>query len=115
MFWWYKNDISMMKLRTITDYLETIAPLSLQEDYDNAGLIIGAADEKVSKVLLCLDCTEDIIEEAIEKKCDLVISHHPIIFKGLKKINGKNYVERVVIKAIQNNIAVYAAHTNMDN
>jgi len=104
-----------MKIKEITSFLETLAPLSLQENYDNAGLIVGSTDAEVSSVLICLDSTEVVIEEAIQKKCSLVITHHPIIFGGIKKLNGKNYVERVVIKAIQNNIAIYAAHTNLDN
>lgn len=104
-----------MKIKEITNYLETIAPLSLQESYDNAGLIIGHENEEVQGVLICLDSTEEVIEEAVKLKCNLVIAHHPIIFGGLKKLNGKNYVERTVIKAIKNNIAVYAAHTNLDN
>src|ERR1700680_3599018 len=104
-----------MKIKTITSYLESIAPLSLQEDYDNSGLIIGNENDEVSGALICIDCTETVIDEAIKKKCNLIIAHHPIIFRGLKKITGENYVERVVLKAIQNNIAVYAIHTNLDN
>lgn len=104
-----------MKLRQLTSYLETIAPLSYQEDYDNAGLIIGDPDKEVSQALISLDCTEDIVDEAIEKGCNLIISHHPIVFRGLKKLNGKTYVERVVIKAIKHDIALYAIHTNFDS
>ena len=104
-----------MKIKTITSYLESIAPLSLQEEYDNSGLIIGNEEEEVSGALICIDCTEAVIDEAIKKKCNLVIAHHPIIFKGLKKITGKNYVERVVEKAIRNTISIYAIHTNLDN
>ncbi|HLP49891.1 MAG TPA: Nif3-like dinuclear metal center hexameric protein, partial [Chitinophagales bacterium] len=96
-------------------YLETIAPLSYQESYDNSGLIVGDANAPVKKVLITLDATEAVIDEAIREKCQLVIAHHPIVFGGLKKFNGKNYVERVVIKAIKNNIAIYAIHTNYDN
>jgi dinuclear metal center YbgI/SA1388 family protein len=104
-----------MKIREITNVLENLAPISLQESYDNSGLIVGNPDEEVDQALICLDATESIIEEAIERKCGLVIAHHPIVFRGLKHLNGKNYVERTVIKAIQNNIAIYAIHTNLDN
>lgn len=104
-----------MKIRQLTSYLESIAPLSYQEDYDNAGLIIGNPENDITLVLISLDCTEDIIDEAIRKNCNLIISHHPIVFKGIKKLNGKTYVERVVIKAIKNDIALYAIHTNLDN
>ena len=104
-----------MKLKEITDYLESYAPLAYQESYDNAGLICGNHDMEITGGLICLDSTEAIIDEAIAMGCNLVIAHHPIVFSGLKKFNGKNYVERVIIKAIQNNIAIYAAHTNLDN
>jgi dinuclear metal center YbgI/SA1388 family protein len=104
-----------MKIKDITAYLESIAAPALQEDYDNAGLLTGDPDWECKGIICSLDCTEDIIAEAIEKKCNLVVAHHPIIFRGLKKINGKNYVERTVIKAIQHNIAIYAIHTNLDN
>lgn len=104
-----------MKLREITSHLESIAPLSYQESYDNAGLICGHHDMEITGAIICLDSTEAVIDEAIASKCNLVIAHHPIVFSGLKKFNGKNYVERVIIKAIQNNIAIYAAHTNLDN
>src|SRR5680860_72426 len=104
----------MTKLKEITNYLETLAPLSLQESYDNAGLIIGDVNSEISSVLVTLDITEEIIDEAIEKKAQLIVAHHPIIFSGLKKITGENYVERSIIKAIKNDIAIYAAHTNLD-
>lgn len=104
-----------MRVQDITSYLESLAPLQLQESYDNAGLIVGSPQQEVTQVLLSLDCTEAVVDEAIEKGCNLIISHHPIVFGGLKKINGKNYVERVVIKAIKNDIALYAIHTNLDN
>lgn len=104
-----------MKTYEIIQLLETLAPISLQESYDNAGLIVGDINNNIDKVLISLDVTEAVIEEAIQKKCDMVIAHHPIIFGGLKKLNGKNYVERTVIKAIQNNISIYAIHTNLDN
>jgi dinuclear metal center YbgI/SA1388 family protein len=104
-----------MTIGEICNYLETIAPLSYQESYDNCGLITGNEQTEATGALITLDCIESVVEEAIEKKCNLIIAHHPIVFSGLKKINGNNYVERVVIKAIQNNIAIYAIHTNLDN
>ena len=104
-----------MKLSQLTTYLETIAPLHYQEDYDNAGLIVGQPDKEVMQALISLDCTEDVVDEAIATNCEVIISHHPIVFKGLKKFNGKTYVERVVEKAIRHNIALYAIHTNLDS
>lgn len=104
-----------MLINELTSYLESIAPLALQENYDNAGLLTGNLQTEISSVLISLDCTEAVVEEAIQKKCNIIISHHPIIFSGLKKITGSNMVERTVIKAIQNNIALYAIHTNLDN
>ena len=104
-----------MKIKEITDFLESLAPLSSQENYDNCGLIVGDENEVCSSALITLDCIETTVDEAISKGCNLIIAHHPIIFSGLKKINGNNYVERVVLKAIQNNIAIYATHTALDN
>ncbi|MDO8999374.1 MAG: Nif3-like dinuclear metal center hexameric protein [Bacteroidota bacterium] len=104
-----------MTVHEIITEIENFAPLSYQEDYDNCGLIIGQKTQTVSGALLTLDCTEEVIDEAIKNNCNLIIAHHPILFRGLKKINGSNYVERTIIKAIQNNIAIYAAHTNLDN
>lgn len=104
-----------MKIASIIKILETLAPPSLQEQYDNAGLITGRAEWECSGVLCTLDSTELIIEEAIQKKCNLIVAHHPIVFSGIKKLNGKNYVERAVIAAIKNDIAIYAIHTNLDN
>ncbi len=104
-----------MKINEITSYIESVAPLSYQESYDNAGLIIGNPDTELSGVLIALDTTEDVVQEAIDKNCNLIVAHHPIIFGGLKKLTGKNYVERTVIKAIKNDIAIYAAHTNLDS
>lgn len=104
-----------MKIKEIISHLEEFAPLSLQESYDNSGLIIGHPDEDVKQALICLDITEDTLEEAIQHDCKLVISHHPLIFKGLKKLTGNNLVERLVLKAIKNNISIYAIHTNLDN
>ena len=104
-----------MLIKEILDYLETVAPPSYQEDYDNSGLIVGNKNWELQKVMLCLDSTEAVLDEAIEKGCNLVIAHHPIVFKGLKRFNGRNYVERVVMKAIKHDIAIYAIHTNLDN
>ncbi|WP_337044592.1 Nif3-like dinuclear metal center hexameric protein [Emticicia sp. 17c] len=104
-----------MKIKELTAYLEKIAPLPYQESYDNAGLIVGNPNHEVKGVLVSLDSTEDVVEEAIQKGCNLIVAHHPIVFKGLKKITGKNYVERTIIKAIKNDIAIYATHTNLDN
>ena len=105
-----------MKAKLLLDALEQYAPLPLQDSYDNAGLQIGLTEEQeVAGALLCLDVTEEIIDEAVRKGCNVVIAHHPLLFHGLKSITGKSYVERCVIKAIKNNIAIYAAHTNMDN
>lgn len=104
-----------MILKNIIAELEHFAPLAYQESYDNCGLLTGHKEQEVTGALLCLDCVEATIDEAIKKKCNLIIAHHPIIFGGLKKLNGNNYVERTVIKAIQNNIAIYACHTNLDN
>ncbi len=104
-----------MKIKDITNALEELAPLSYAEDFDNVGLLVGQFDTEVTGVLVTLDTLEAVVEEAIDKKCNLILSFHPIIFSGLKKLNGKNYVERVVIKAVQHNIAIYAIHTALDN
>jgi dinuclear metal center YbgI/SA1388 family protein len=104
-----------MNINEVAFFLETVAPPFLQENYDNVGLLTGNATIPCTGVLISLDCTESIVEEAIEKKCNLIVAHHPIIFSGLKKINGKNYIERTIIKAIKNDIAIYAIHTNLDN
>lgn len=104
-----------IKIKDVTRYLEAWAPLSYQESYDNAGLITGNSSNDVSGILITLDCTEDVVEEAIQSGCNLIIAHHPIIFKGLKKLTGSNYVERTIIKAIKHDVAIYAIHTNLDN
>jgi dinuclear metal center YbgI/SA1388 family protein len=103
-----------LKVREIVSQIEQLAPLSYQESYDNSGLIVGEYDQEVSGVLICLDVIECVVEEAINKGLNLIIAHHPIVFKGLKRFNGSNYVERTVMMAIKNNIAIYAAHTNID-
>jgi dinuclear metal center YbgI/SA1388 family protein len=104
-----------MTIQEIISEIENFAPLAYQEDYDNCGLITGNSSWEAAGTLLSLDCTEQIIDEAIANKCNLVIAHHPIIFSGLKKITGSNYIQRTIIKAIKNDIAIYAAHTNVDN
>jgi len=104
-----------MKIASLINYLETMAPLHYQESYDNAGLITGHPDWDISGVMISLDATEAVIDEAITLGCNVVVSHHPIVFKGLKKINGYSYVERAMIKAIKHDIALYAIHTNLDN
>ncbi|HZK97684.1 MAG TPA: Nif3-like dinuclear metal center hexameric protein [Prolixibacteraceae bacterium] len=104
-----------MTIREIISYLESVAPPAYQESYDNAGLIIGDPESTVTSALITLDVTEAIIDEAIETGCELIISHHPILFKGIKRLNGNSFVERCVIKAIKNNIAIFAAHTNLDS
>ena len=104
-----------MKIRSVIQYLESLAPPAYQESYDNAGLIVGYPDTEITGVLCCLDSTEAVVAEAVAKNCNLIVAHHPIVFKGLKRFNGRNYVERVVMQAIKNDIAVYAIHTNLDN
>ena len=104
----------MTKIKEITDFLESIAPLHFQESYDNAGLIYGDEEAEISGVLISLDLTEEVLQEAIESDSNLVISHHPIIFRGIKKFTG-HYVDRIVAMAIKNDIAIYAIHTNLDN
>lgn len=104
-----------LTVKDITSYLEQLAPLSSQESYDNSGLIVGDPSMHVKGALLSLDCTEEVVEEAVSVGANMIIAHHPIVFKGLKKLNGKNYVERTVIRAIKNDIAIYAIHTNLDN
>jgi len=104
-----------MIIKDITSYLEELTPLNYAESFDNVGLLIGDYHTKVSGVLITLDTLENIVDEAIEKKCNLIVSFHPIVFSGLKKINGNSYVERVVLKAIKNDIAIYSMHTALDN
>ncbi|WP_339841625.1 Nif3-like dinuclear metal center hexameric protein [uncultured Maribacter sp.] len=104
-----------MTINTITQILEDFAPLGYAEDFDNVGLLVGDSSTQLTGILVTLDTLENVVDEAIAKKCNLIVSFHPIIFGGLKKITGRNYVERVVIKAIQNNIAIYSMHTALDN
>lgn len=105
----------MTRIKDITTHLEKLAPLAYQESYDNVGLLIGSSDTLVTGVLITLDVTEAVVQEAIDRGCNVIIAHHPIIFKGLKKLNGRNYVERTAILAIKNDVAIYASHTNLDH
>ncbi|MDO4172563.1 MAG: Nif3-like dinuclear metal center hexameric protein [Prevotellaceae bacterium] len=104
-----------MKIKDVTSALECFAPLPLQEDYDNAGLQVGLTEAEVSGVLLCLDVTEDTLQEAIDKGCNMIVAHHPLIFRRLKRISNDDYVQRCVMKAIKNDITIVAMHTNLDS
>lgn len=104
-----------MQIKEITSYIESIAPLAYQESYDNAGLLVGSANSEAESALITLDVTEAVIDEAIAGNDKLIIAHHPLIFSGIKKLNGKNEVERCLLKAIKNDISIYAAHTNLDS
>lgn len=104
-----------MTIQTIIRAIEEVAPPAYQEAYDNAGLICGDPQAEARGAVLCLDAIEAVVDEAIEKGYNLIIAHHPIVFRGLKRITGKNYVERTLLKAIRHDIAIYAAHTNLDN
>lgn len=105
----------MASIYNVIQYLDSIAPPQYQESYDNAGLIVGDPGTECKGVLIALDAIEEVLDEAIKSGFNLLVVHHPIVFGGLKKITGKNYVERVVVKAIKHDIAIYAAHTNLDN
>ncbi|MCH7784233.1 MAG: Nif3-like dinuclear metal center hexameric protein [Bacteroidetes bacterium] len=104
-----------MKINEVITILEELAPLSYSEDFDNTGLIVGEGNTEVSGILVTLDTLERVVDEAIDNNCNLIVSFHPIVFSGLKKFNNKNYVERVIIKSIKNNIAIFAIHTALDN
>lgn len=104
-----------MLIEDITSYLEQIAPLALQETYDNAGLLTGSKTWDVKGAIVCLDSTEEVIQEAVQRGCNLVIAHHPIIFNGLRRLTDLHYIERTIISAIKHNVAIYAIHTNLDN
>jgi len=104
-----------MKLKDITNIIEKWSPLDQAESFDNVGLLVGSAKSNVEKALITIDTTEDVIDEAIKQKCDLIITFHPIIFSELKQVTENTYVERIVKKAIKNNINIYAIHTNLDN
>jgi dinuclear metal center YbgI/SA1388 family protein len=105
----------MVRVKDIINHLEEIAPLAYQESYDNAGLIVGEAAALVRGVLICLDITEAVLEEAQAQNCNLIIAHHPILFKPIRKLTGSNHVERCIIQAIRQEIAIYIIHTNLDN
>jgi dinuclear metal center YbgI/SA1388 family protein len=105
----------MITIGDVVKHLEALAPPAFQEDYDNSGLITGDTNLAVTSVVVTLDCTEEVVHEAIALGANLIIAHHPIVFRGLKKLTGRNYVERTVIKAIKHDIAIYAIHTNLDN
>ncbi|SNS77215.1 dinuclear metal center protein, YbgI/SA1388 family [Ekhidna lutea] len=105
----------MLRIKDITTYLESWAPSSLQESYDNSGLLLGEKTDEVNQVLISLDITEEVIDEAIATQSDFIIAHHPFIFKGLKKIGDSHWIDRCIRKAIKNDIAIYAIHTNLDN
>lgn len=104
----------MVKVKDIAAVIEAFAPKELQESYDNTGLQVGDPEMGVSAVLLCLDITEDILDEALRRGCNMVVCHHPLLFRGLKEITGRTASERIVIKAIRSDVAIYAAHTNLD-
>ena len=106
-----------MKTRAgeVFDFLESVAPLHLQEKYDNSGLLIGSPDQEITGAIVCLDCTEAVLDEAIAKGCNLIIAHHPAIFYGVKRITGANPTERIIRKAIKHDLILYAIHTNLDN
>ena len=104
-----------MKIRDIAAVIEEFAPLSLQAEYDNSGLIVGRMDDEVHSALLAVDVTEEVLDEAIAEGCDIIITHHPIIFSPIKRLNSATYVERCVERAIRHNIALYACHTNLDS
>ncbi|CAH8283871.1 dinuclear metal center YbgI/SA1388 family protein [Mariniflexile fucanivorans] len=104
-----------MIVQDVINHLEELAPLAYAEDFDNVGLLVGNKQAKITGILVTLDTLEAVVDEAIKEKCNLIVSFHPIIFKGLKKLTGKNYVERVVMKAIKHDIAIYSMHTALDN
>src|SRR5690606_37693610 len=104
-----------MKLQQIISVLEELTPTAYAEDFDNVGLLVGNPNQDINEILVCHDALESVIDEAIQKKCNLVVCFHPILFSGLKKITGKTYVERAIIKAIKNDIAIYSVHTALDN
>src|SRR5664280_376668 len=103
-----------MKLKDLCSYLDSAIPLSFQESYDNSGLQIGLPEREISSAVLTLDITEEVIDEAVSGKCDVIISHHPLLFNGIKKISGKTFTERILYKAVKHDIAIYSAHTNLD-
>lgn len=105
----------MTKVREVTSFLETIAPLQRQESYDNSGLLAGDYNAEIKGVLVSLDCTEEVVDEAIRLGCNMIVSHHPVIFSGIRQLVGQNMTQRVVARALKNDINLYAIHTNLDN
>ena len=103
-----------MKLKDLCSYFDLAVPLSLQEGYDNSGLQVGLPDNEISSAIITLDVTEEIIDEAVSEKCDIIISHHPLIFNGIKRVSGKTFTERILYKAVKHDIAIYSSHTNLD-
>ena len=103
-----------MKVKELVSELERFAPPSLQESYDNAGLNVGFPDAEINGVLICIDVVPEVVDEAIAKHCNMIVSHHPLIFPNIKRITGSNNVEKSIIKALQNNISIYCGHTNFD-
>lgn len=104
-----------MRIKEIIQTIEQLAPIPLQEEYDNSGVQVGDVNQEAAGALLCIDVTENVVEEAVSLGCNLIVAHHPLLFKPLRKITGRNYIERCLISAIKNNIVIYAAHTNLDN
>ena len=107
--------MGITRVKDLMEFLESIAPFDLQEGYDNSGHLVGNPDMEVTGVLCSLDCTEEIISEAVDRNCNVVVAHHPIIFGGIKRLTGNTYIDRTVIKAIKNDVAIIAIHTNLDN
>ena len=104
-----------MIVQDVITHLEALAPLACAEEFDNVGLLVGNSNEIINKAIITIDTTEEVVDEAIKNDCNLIITFHPIIFNGLKNITEQTYVERIVFKAIRNNINIYAIHTNLDN
>jgi dinuclear metal center YbgI/SA1388 family protein len=107
--------VFVMEITQIIHVLEDYAPLSLQDDFDNSGLQVGDVSQEVKGILVCLDVTEEVLKEAIDLNCNLILSHHPLLFKPVKKLTGNTYIERCLITACKNNLVIYASHTNLDN
>ncbi len=104
-----------MKLKEVIDALERLAPLRLQDEWDNSGLQVGFPDAEVSRVLVCLDVTEKIVEEAVARGCELIVSHHPLLFKPLRQVSDTTYQQRCVVRALAAGVSIYSAHTSLDN
>lgn len=102
-------------VKELSIYLEEMAPLSAQESYDNSGLLVGQFNETISGIMICLDCTEEVLNEALEMGCNTIVCHHPILFNPLKKLTYQNYTQRIIANALKNNLQIYAIHTNLDN